>query len=361
MEFFQIRLDEQDRVSEAHPVLAEAYPDLTLPMLSGQDGIEGDFPYLYYGLEDGRVACYFKSFPDKSIYKGQKLTWSWNGNLFTDPDFRRRGLAQALVEQQMQACDRLGMIWGGVFSSVPALRLYEKLGFTMIGMVPRLCALRSITPFLQHHIPRPAAVAGNTLYGVLHHARSAYFNMRQGASRKGILEEITPDVLATLPIMDTWQDEVVHWDTDASWVIRRREARALDRLLLLKETPSGPPLAYATVRQRQNRERPVKGRYFGIDTMTLTHFGSFAPVEVSAPILVSALFEMFRQSGADLLEIISSNPELEAAARGRGMVGLGAGMSFKYYAPEALRHGLPAEGPKNFHLTHYSGDAFDFE
>ncbi len=361
MEFFQICLDEQDKAADAHPVLAEAYPNLTVPALSGQDGIEGGFPYLYYGLEDGRIACYFKSFPDTSIYKGQQLTWSWNGNLFTDPDFRRRGLAQVLVEQQIQACDKLGMIWGGVFSSAPALRLYEKLGFKMIGMVPRLCALRNITPFLKYHMPRSAAVTGNALYKVLHHMRSAYFHFGQGAPGKGVLEEVSQDVFASLPIMDTWKNKVVHWDTDAGWVIRRCEARAIDHLFLLKEKPSGPPLAYATIRHRKNRERPVKGRYFGVDTMTLTHFGSFAPVEVSAPILVSALFKMFRKSGADLLEIISSNPKLEAAARGKGMVALGAGMSFKYYAPEALRHRLPTEGLENFHLTHYSGDAFDFE
>lgn len=361
MEFFQIRWDEQERAAERHPVLAESYPDLTIPALSGQDGIKGEFPYLYYGLEDGRVACYFKSFPDTSIYRGRRLTWSWNGNLFTDPDFRRRGLAQALVEQQIQACDRLGMIWGGVFSSVPALRLYEKLGFTMIGMVPRLCVVRNITPFLQSHVPRPAALAGNALYGALHHMRSAYFNLRQAGSGKAVLEEISTDEFSTLPIERACRDDVVHWDTEADWLIRRCKARSIDRLFLLKETPSGSSLAYAAIRHRPNLERPVKERYFGIDTMTLTHFGSFVPIEDTAPLLVSALFDLFRQSKADLLEIIASNPEIDTAARRKGMIALGAGMSFKYYAPETFEGLLPTSGPENFHLTHYSGDAFDFE
>ena len=361
MEFFQVSLSEQDDVAQNHPVLAASEPDLLGPIFQAGAGITQDFPYLYYGQEDGRIACYIRSFPDASVYRGQSQIWSWNADLFTHPDFRRRGLAQALVEQQMQACDRLGMIWGGVFSSPPALRLYEKLGFTMIGFVPRLCALRTVTPFLAHHMPRSAAAMGNALYAPFYRARSAYFSRRAGTSGRGVLEEIAPEDLAALPIAEACRPETVHWDQSAEWVARRQAVRGIDRFFVLRATGSETPLAYAAIRQRPNAIRPIREKYFGVDTMTLTHFGSFAPTEVSAPLLVEALLGMFHASDAHLLEIIASHPAVEQAARERGMIGLGAGMSFKYYAPEPLRHSLPTEGPENFHLTHYMGNSFSFE
>lgn len=361
MEFFQVSLSEGDRAAENHPVLAQDAPDLLDPFFAAQPEVTPEFPHLYYGQEDGRIACYIRSFPDTSTYQGQHLTWSWNADLFTHPDFRRRGLAQALVEQQMQACDRLGMIWGGVFSSPPALRLYEKLGFTMIGFVPRLCALRTITPFLDHHIPGPLAAAGNAFYTPFYRARSAYFSRSAKGDRKGILQEISPADLAALPIHETCQPQTVHWDQSGTWVARRQAVRGIDRFFVLKEHGANTPLAYAAIRQRPNKARPIREKYFGVDTMTLTHFGSFAPAERTAPLLVNALLEMFHASDAHLFEIIASNPAVQQAARARGMISMGAGMSFKYYAPEALRQSLPPEGPENFHLTHYMGDSFSFE
>lgn len=57
-------------------------------------------------------------------------------NIAVSPDFRRQGVAEALVTALMDALTRRGMI--GLMlevrvSNVPAIALYEKLGFKEVG------------------------------------------------------------------------------------------------------------------------------------------------------------------------------------------------------------------------------------
>jgi ribosomal protein S18 acetylase RimI-like enzyme len=55
------------------------------------------------------------------------------------PDFRRQGIGRKLVEHSIAEARRRGfdaLMFNLVFESNPARRLYERLGFEVVGRVP---------------------------------------------------------------------------------------------------------------------------------------------------------------------------------------------------------------------------------
>jgi len=64
-----------------------------------------------------------------------------NAGYFVAPSHRGRGLGSALVRHSMEEARRLGfdaMQYNLVFASNPARVLYERLGFEVVGRVPRV-------------------------------------------------------------------------------------------------------------------------------------------------------------------------------------------------------------------------------
>ena len=62
-----------------------------------------------------------------------------NAGYMVHPDFRRRGVARQLVEHSIAAAPALGfdaLMLNLVFESNPARRLYDDLGFEVVGRVP---------------------------------------------------------------------------------------------------------------------------------------------------------------------------------------------------------------------------------
>ena len=62
-----------------------------------------------------------------------------NAGYFVVPELRGRGVGAALVEDSMAEARRLGfdaLMFNLVFASNPARRLYERLGFEVIGRIP---------------------------------------------------------------------------------------------------------------------------------------------------------------------------------------------------------------------------------
>ena len=200
MEIRQIEIHEQDRVAERHPELTAQYPGLSKPN-KVHDFARGasDFPYLFYAMAEGRVVAHFMSFLDILKSGDKEYPWAWNYGLYTDPSFRGRGIAQNLVQHQLNEFARRNLIWGGVFSSDAALRLYRRMSFHMMDRVPRLCLFRNVRPLLHRNTHSKVAtmVGGLAFDAIFAMARGILFAVSQ-FERKYEVEMISPAAFATI-------------------------------------------------------------------------------------------------------------------------------------------------------------------
>jgi ribosomal protein S18 acetylase RimI-like enzyme len=90
---------------------------------------------VYVALLDGAVAGSYHLLPN---YEGLAAHIA-NAGYMVAPQFRRRGVGRALVEHSLAEAARQGfdaMMFNLVFESNPARRLYEQLGFEVVGRVP---------------------------------------------------------------------------------------------------------------------------------------------------------------------------------------------------------------------------------
>jgi GNAT superfamily N-acetyltransferase len=355
-----VETGEQDLLASRHPELAQ-HPELNKPFMASNGPSDASFPYLFYAVEDGQIASYFRSFPDILNWGDRSFRWAWNGGLYTAPAFRGRGIAQRIVQLQLDEFARRDIIWGGVFSSPAALRLYERMKFCMPGHAARLCILRNIRPFLRHHTGNPIAVsaAGLTFGAAFAAAQTLLFRIAD-FKRNYYLDIIDGRGFAALLARRSLvRPQKYYWGRDASWF----EARlaAIDNIHVIHRRGEIEPCAFLIIRERTIQKRPIKEKYTGIKMMSVMEFGQFDEGPDIPDALVGASLMLFKESDADLLEFVTSSAPIQAAARRRGFLPLGAGMSFKFMAPP----GNPLCGIEttlsDWHLTHYCGDAFGFE
>lgn len=94
-------------------------------------------------LKDGRVIGAFYCKPN---FPG-RCSHYCNGGFLTHPDWRRRGVANAMVTTYLRVARDLGfhaVLFNLVFASnISSVRLWEKFGFTRIGVLPDCGQLRS--------------------------------------------------------------------------------------------------------------------------------------------------------------------------------------------------------------------------
>jgi GNAT superfamily N-acetyltransferase len=364
MDIRHIEIGEQDRLAGQHSELVEQHPELTKPFAACAKNVPVGFPYLFYAIEGGRIAAYFMSFPDNLVYGDRQFRWAWNGNLYTEPAFRGRGIAQQVVQHQLDEFARRDIIWGGVFSSPAALRLYERMKFSMPGHAPRLCVLRDIRPLLRHHTRNQIAIsAGGIVFDAAFAAaqtllfRVSYFERRYNVD---VID--SPEFAALLARRSLVIPEKFYWGGDADWFEVRRAERAIDSIYVVRRRGDRDPCAFLIIRNRLIQQRPLKSVYTGIKMMSVMEFGQFDQCADIPDALVGASLILFRKSDADLIEFVTSSSAIQAAARRRGFLSFGgAGMSFKFMAPP----GNPLFGLRttlaDWHLSHYCGDAFGFE
>ncbi|HEV2593838.1 MAG TPA: GNAT family N-acetyltransferase [Sphingomicrobium sp.] len=361
MSIRHVLFSERDNLIELHPELLCQYPKFVTPYLADAIDYPADFPYVFYALEDGVVASYLNAFPDILFREKQQYRWAWNANLFTNPNFRGRGLAQKIIEHQLTEFAKRGFVWGGTFSSDPALRLYRKLGFKVVGAAARMCLLRNPAPFLRHHLSSRALVRFLSSTYWLGYRSAKLILFRQKSFKKNYsIEQIGFAALAKLLDEHPRQyGDRAHWSDDAALLRAKMNARNSDQIALVRDS-SARPLLFFLWRVRDTAERPIKERYSGVSMFSVMEFG-YLQAEASQDALIRAAIALFDETSADLLEIITSPPELENAARRHGFVALGSGMSFTFKAPK----GHPLDHVKtavaDWDLTHYSGDGYSFE
>ncbi|MBL4892744.1 MAG: GNAT family N-acetyltransferase [Rhizobiaceae bacterium] len=363
MEIRHVRIGDQDQLDEKHPELTRQYPDQISPNFAVSDSHSRDFTYLFYAIENGQIASYIRSFPDTLFHEGRPHKWAWNSGLFTEPSFRGRGLAGAIIEQQLEEFSRQNLVWGGVFSSPAALRLYERLDFYPLEYSPRLCLIRNIKPFLHHHISNHIiSSGGNFVYKLGFSVIQKFVFRPPHTSESSYIEQVTPEQFsALLSKYSIYFPEKFHWEHDASWFLERRKRRNIDKIYTIRLSSAREPNFFIFIRSRTMEKNPIKNRYHGVKMMSVMEFGQFQSYSNFPKHLIEAVLKLFSKSDADMMEFVTSSPSIIKAARKSGFFPIGAGMSFRFKAPK----GHPLENmpvkPSDYHLSHYSGDAFGFE
>lgn len=361
MEIRRVRFNDQTNISERHPELFAQYPALTTPILASPSYENSDFPFLFYAIEDGLVASHFASFPDTLFGAEGAYGWVWNGNLFTDPAFRGRGLARMIVDEQLLEFSQRKLIWGGVFSSPAALRLYQRMEFLLPGHAPRLCMIRNIRPFLRHHtsnsiLNRFGGVAADLTFSAIEKF------WLSGSRRKCVIEEITAErFFVLLASGREFGEERFYWGKDLQWFETRRNKRGIDRIYSIRPNAESEATMFMLVRLRINESRPIREKYKGVNIMSVMEFGNFSFRADFAETLIDAIIELFVNSDADMVEFVTSSTPVYRSARKYGFFPLGAGMSFKLKLPKNLQFEAREIRLPDWHLTHYCGDAFGFE
>ncbi|MBQ3434485.1 MAG: ribosomal protein S18-alanine N-acetyltransferase [Selenomonadaceae bacterium] len=91
------------------------------------ESIENENTHLYIALADGTVAGYM----GVQIFSGE----GYVTNVATLPEYRRKGVAKALIERVLQ--NEMDFLTLEVReSNAPAIALYESIGFERVGVRP---------------------------------------------------------------------------------------------------------------------------------------------------------------------------------------------------------------------------------
>ena len=149
MEYRVVQWDERERARELHPQLMNARPELIEPPFTAIPvPMPDDFPFFFYILDGDAIAGYRRAVPDVAVIYGRETAWAWNFDLFIEPHYRGKGIGKRLVVQQVEEFSRRGIVSGAAFSAPATLRIYERLGFRVLGHAPRLALVRNVRPFL---------------------------------------------------------------------------------------------------------------------------------------------------------------------------------------------------------------------
>jgi L-amino acid N-acyltransferase YncA len=114
---------------------------------SRQDWLDDHSPdqFPFWVLQmDGQLVAWltFKSFLPRCAYRGTAEL-----SVYVHEEFRRRGLARRLLEEAIARAPALGLtaLVGLIFAhNEPSIRLFEQLGFTRWGLLPRVARMEEV-------------------------------------------------------------------------------------------------------------------------------------------------------------------------------------------------------------------------
>jgi GNAT superfamily N-acetyltransferase len=110
---------------------------------AGLDAVDATFtPYVTRGLGDGSYRGWLAQKDGRVVAGGGLLLYEWPGsprdarprrayifNLYTEPEYRRRGLARRIIQAMMDWCRAEGFKSVALHHSDDGRRLYESMGF----------------------------------------------------------------------------------------------------------------------------------------------------------------------------------------------------------------------------------------
>ena len=198
MECRIVRFGQRHNVAKDHPELAAARPDLVTPAFSENPvGSDDEFPYLFYFIENGEIVGSRKAIPDR-VYRGsESLPFAWCFDTYVNPEHHGKGIGTKLVAVQVEEFERRADVSAAAFSAPAMMRIYEKLGYDVLGFTPKYARLRNVAPFLAKKIRSRFAVS--LLAPIANAGLAAWLKLRSGDRNTNIaVQRVDPESLGTV-------------------------------------------------------------------------------------------------------------------------------------------------------------------
>jgi GNAT superfamily N-acetyltransferase len=366
-EFSYITHNELGDIASLHPAVHASGKGPRETQYKDCPNITPEFPcFFYLATRQGKLAVSTRAIPDILISQDMTRCWAWTCDLFTEPAFRGSGLATILQRATTQVLHQRGFGRGSVFSSKVTRRIYQKIGSTLAGYAPRYIALKSAGPFLKAHLgDGPLVKALDRVSGPIIRsiARACWTIGRANAyGRPRIDRCLTTLVPASSDsFASVSYSTPFHFDDSfaaISWKLQQANANPDTRcdFHFLTDRQQIPVGFFITRLNRVNE--PLAGKYKDFRLLTLMHFGLFRNDLAAYGALVDHLLEIFWDGPADALEVITNCEFLISAARSRGMLRIGSGMSFTLSVPADWKFAAEEYELRKYWLTHFCGDGF---
>ena len=365
-QFKYITFKELKKLSRNH---TSFYKDLGRSLwtrLKNCPDINDNFPCFFYLInKNNEIVCSNKALPDILYANDKKYQWAWTGDIFTEIPYRKQGLATMLIREVTKILHQQDIGRGMVFSTDIALHILRKLNYSFVGYANRYVLVKCAKPFLEAHIRSKSITVFLDLLArpiiSLHHrlfsGRRRFNTLEAETFEFQINENNKPN--ESLP--KTYHPNKFHFNDilkKVIWKISITNSKGYNcRLYILKAISSADPLAYFVVRIRVQRNT-IGDKYKNFSLMTLMNFCLFKDDKRIVYMLLKKVIDLFWESEAEVLEVISSSEIFLSAMRSMGMIKVGKGMSFTIAIPATWDIGKDSAELKNWSLTHFCGDGF---
>ena len=354
MECRIVRFGQHHNIAKDHPELATARPDLVTPAFPKNPvSSDDDFPYLFYFIENGEIVGVRKAIPDLVSRGSETFPFAWCFDTYVNPEHHGKGIGTKLVAVQVEEFERRGDISAAAFSAPAMMRIYEKLGYDVLGCVPKYARLRNTAPFLARKIP--SKFVANLLAPVANAGLAIWLKLRSRADNLNIdVKKISHESFCGLS--KHFQREIVlYWDSEPDWTLCR--LRQSDTMYSVHSKSSEMPsvVLVARLRDQLGKDAPLP-----IKRLTIVHFIVDENIADAYSHVAQAANFLLRQTQADVVDIVTSSPGLQKVLQSQGFSQRGEGMTYVFKAPTRLP--LPhAHQQSDWHLTHFCSDGFLFD
>ena len=332
----------------------------TFGKLDSCPDITDDFPVYFYMVENENVIASCRYLPDILYLEGKKYRWAWGGAFLVDTNYRGKGIGKKLIRESTKVLHSMDIGRGSVFSTMVTLHILKKLGFTLPGFADRFVLFKKVYPFLKPRVRlKIIAQCCNVVYWTLFILFRPLVSWMANIKDYKITElDFQRDTQKVIP---TPLHYLPYHFNDENDKLRYKLSSIKNTRLFFILDHKDRPMACLTFKIRNSEETIgiFKG-YARYRLMTLMDYGVYYFSEKTYELIVNTAINLFLQSDAEILEIISSSPKLNYYARHLGMLKLGVGMSFSFSVPSHWNLGESSKDPANWPLTHFCGDAYTF-
>ena len=364
--FGHVIFKELDEVKKHPPDVQRAIRFLR-DRLGNCPDITPDFPcYFYIMNSEDQIICSIKALPDTIWIGSNKYPWAWMGALFTEEVYRGKGLAAKITEESRRILHKQGIGWGGVFSTEIALHIYKKLDFSFPGYVNRYLMIKSARPFLDAHMKSKFIVdiLDRISIPIFRSIYQYYFGWKKTDVLDVKLIDLNGKDLSEDQLLKIEYKAKYHFNDRLEkllWKVKGSNAKPENdcSLYLLNDIENGGPICYFAIRLKRQSE-PLADKYKNFKLMTLMDFGLFRNDEMVYSILLKEVIDLFWESDAEVLEVLSNSKTLTGLMKQKGLIKVGKGMSFTFSVPENWNFDKESNDLRNWHLTSFCGDAFSF-